>query len=1204
MHIRDAAFLGPCLVALALAGISHALNHFGNLLGPPFTIALLCLSIPLLIVGFILRHRQSRQSDKESASVSDSIVHQSVSGSQDSDISSNQLIAVVGDRNVVQVAPQPVSEPHSREIDLLYDRLQGAKILVDSGRHQAAIDTLKRLREEASDSSLPANFHATLSNRLGVAYLGINRLEDAELELRTAIAIMPNHSKAMINLASLMIHKGNPQEALCITEEILEDLPGNPSIAAIRIQALYKMNRGREIQVLIERFPHAAATTVVKETLARIELADGRPGVALSLAREVVEVEPDEPSYQYLLGQCLLADVIEEVGTHPPVPWLLEASLEKQIWDATAALTVAVASLEQREEPESLRSALLNRAHARMILQRLDEAFDDCRRARRLGKDDDDLRELTARILLQLGQPLEAHDLLSAIEREDARARLLPQQASALIGASMIQEAIELLRSKWDSIPEEYRSVEIGSMLVDAYMNSDNYGEAAAIVDSLKADNRDDGEVLRVSARFAAKSGRTAEASILFEEALTKAEENDKDWIALDYADFLSANGDFDRAVELYDGRVPINRPSPFLRNYLFALWNADELARLFDVSGRIRAAGINEEIVDELHAKCLIEAGDLVGAKAVWQSLIDGSDSPSRFRLEAAITAFQAGDQDRARHLVSRLSVQDLDGEPLALMQLAQLRHSLALEDVLPYAYAALRHAPGDDKMHGTYIRVLQCREDIESELLASEMPQVGTDTTVFLRSEGRQTEFTIHSRMPPNPTSEDISESDATAVKLLGMLVGGQVDFDAGRSFEITEIRSKYAVAASRTMTEFEDRFPDNPALRSFPVDPEFAALKEQVTKRNKFIESVIAHYRERAIPLATVAQTTNASTIEVWGTLTSRSNEDILAWQGGALEVQEAIEGAKRVVAVMDSTALLALATIGQLETVRSMVPRLVVPQAVLDEFTDHYVWTFQGKKPVGRISSEGDRLTYELHSEDDWQASKNFIDEIIRFIICHTDRTPAPTYLELDPDQRRKLISIIGKSSLIPILVAAELNAPLYSDDHLLRSLAQNEYDVRGIWSGAVMAAARDATKISDDEYSKSICSLISLNYSNVPIGPADLVWMFKHEDQQSSDLFRRVARQLSVPNCDEASAVTVAAEATKLAVASLSLVDRRRVFVDELIRALLSGRQGTSILEDYKRHLRVIASRPALPESIWAEIDRLIENRSGPTPLAP
>ena len=211
MQLRNALPLGPFLIALASAGISHALDRFASLLGPPFTIAMLCLSIPLLIIGTILGRRRPRKSDKEGGSASISVLDQSSVGSLNTDISHNQLVAIVGHSNVVTLPPpaavtdlQPLLE-----YDLLTDRLKSAKTLVDSGRHQAAIDTLHRLREEASDASLPAEFHATLANRVGVAYIGMNRLEDAESELETAIRIMPNHPKAVVNLASF---KNTPRE--------------------------------------------------------------------------------------------------------------------------------------------------------------------------------------------------------------------------------------------------------------------------------------------------------------------------------------------------------------------------------------------------------------------------------------------------------------------------------------------------------------------------------------------------------------------------------------------------------------------------------------------------------------------------------------------------------------------------------------------------------------------------------------------------------------------------------------------------------------------------------------------------------------------------------------------------------------------------------------------------------------------------------
>ncbi len=575
MQLRNALPLGPFLIALASAGISHALDHFASLLGSPFTIALLCLSVPLLIIGIILRRRQPQQSNTDGVSASISVLDQSSVGSLNADISSNQLVAVVGDRNVVTLAqPAAVADPHFRDYDLLHDRLKSAKTLVDSGRHQAAIDTLTRLRKEATDESLPAEFHATLANRIGVAYLGLNRLDDAESELQTAIRIVPNHPKAVVNLASLRIHQEKAAEALSLTDCLVDEIPDNPAIAAIRIQALYLLRRQYQIEEFVAHFAEIVATPTVMATLARIRLSDDDPDAAVSLARDVLAAEPGETSHKHLLGQCLLRSVVKAVGGDPPVPWLLESRLRDQVEEALSLLTEAIGVMEQREEPEPLRSALLNRAHSRMILQRLDAALDDCRRARRIGPDDDHLRELMARILLQLGRPLEAQHLLSAIQNQDVRAKLLPQQASALIGDSKLQDAIDLLRPVWDTAPEDSLPLDICSMLVDAYITAENHEEASAVLARLQSNRAADGQVLAIAARFAARTAQTDEATRLFEKAFHNADENEKDWIALEFADYLCANGEFSRSVELYDGRVPIDRPSPFLRNYLASLWN------------------------------------------------------------------------------------------------------------------------------------------------------------------------------------------------------------------------------------------------------------------------------------------------------------------------------------------------------------------------------------------------------------------------------------------------------------------------------------------------------------------------------------------------------------------------------------------------------------------------------------------------------
>ncbi len=84
------------------------------------------------------------------------------------------------------------------------------------------------------------------------------------------------------------------------------------------------------------------------------------------------------------------------------------------------------------------------------------------------------------------------------------------------------------------------------------------------------------------------------------------------------------------------------------------------------------------------------------------------------------------------------------------------------------------------------------------------------------------------------------------------------------------------------------------------------------------------------------------------------------------------------------------------------------------------------------------------------------------------------------LAIGEEHYKKLRGLLGRSSVDSILVAKERGECLFSDDLLLREVADTDWNVKGVWSQAILIKLLEAGSISLEQYHDSVKKLVSGN----------------------------------------------------------------------------------------------------------------------------
>lgn len=221
----------------------------------------------------------------------------------------------------------------------------------------------------------------------------------------------------------------------------------------------------------------------------------------------------------------------------------------------------------------------------------------------------------------------------------------------------------------------------------------------------------------------------------------------------------------------------------------------------------------------------------------------------------------------------------------------------------------------------------------------------------------------------------------------------------------------------------------------------------------------------------------------------------------------------------------------------------------------------------------LGREGEQYTRADVTEEDLARGRSFFERIQSFLTSRVQLLATEAALDLDPDERSKLVSMIGRSCLATALLAAEEGSVLYSDDRSFRELASERWHIRGTATQSVLKEMLSRDVLTPEAYQEAIIRLVGSNYYFISVGADDIVQPLRRRGGITPDI-SRMFEVLQGPDCTEESAARIGADILRGLYLDPGLAAHRSLVTDAVLAAVVAGREPQHALAQLDAHVGV------------------------------
>ncbi len=214
-----------------------------------------------------------------------------------------QHMAILADR---EARPDLARRANLRLLELLSEDLpQAAAALLwlarddrRRGDAQAAADRLRRLL-----ASEPPDFLAHQARDLLVQVLAQAGDHEAALRAAREVPEPALRARVLLRVGHSLLDAGNPQRAMAVAREVLDELPGDLQAMQLAYQAAQEMDALDGLRADLQRQAAGEDAESALRLLAQIAAWEDQPQVAVSWLERLVALVPDDPELRVELGE-------------------------------------------------------------------------------------------------------------------------------------------------------------------------------------------------------------------------------------------------------------------------------------------------------------------------------------------------------------------------------------------------------------------------------------------------------------------------------------------------------------------------------------------------------------------------------------------------------------------------------------------------------------------------------------------------------------------------------------------------------------------------------------------------------------------------------------------------------------------------------------------------------------------------------------
>lgn len=927
------------------------------------------------------------------------------------------------------------------------------------------------------------------------------RWKDAGRILIDAKRHMPDSDRAKINEVYGYELLGDKEKAHALASGLRAELGQSVRLLSTWIRTAPESMTFAELAGIAE--PFVNDDEEINLALAHRAFLEEIPAEAIPFARRATEIDANSPQAWFVFGQAKHAIGFKNTAGSQ-VLHLREA---EQHYDRAAGLAHA-------QKMPGLEAAIrFNRGKVRYVLgDKRAEA--DYAAAVELANPDQGLRAEYAGFLLQSERPEDALRELAAEPGE------MTADSQFYAAAARYERNIgDDRKNAWDSLLKLITSEPSGRW-VDAHIliaqwaiENKTLSQAQIAIKATKIHEYNPLIFHTLLGWLAASGGDAESAKSEYQEALNAR----TDVISRDHL-FLLAQA----LVAVHEDELAVPILEQCYRRGVFDI----ECRKLLDVARRLNRHDVSSKVCRELrlagetdprivHTEIsVLQLYDPHEALSVAEQYLNLHPGDRQVTLWQSFLALRL---DRSELIVSDISrlpePTDLtpEGCGLVIHILDETKqHSAALR----YSYEALRAHFEKEFAHGQYLARFLALSGHCPELQDNDKAGPGLAVCYNEEHDSSDRWLIIEDGDAPELTRDEYAPDHPISQSLVGRKVGEEVvACDSGiqsRTLTIREVIPKYVYRYHDCRDLYQLRFPGGTAIQLITVgsgdefDP--SPIIKSLELRKKSIEQLNDQYRARRLPFSTYVELSGRDEIEVWGYLVSNPDLGIYCSRGDVNELQAGLSLARECKSVvLDLTALLTMAQLGQLELLNSATRTFEIGQTTFDRL-QHFVDSAEdAKRAAGSVvlSNDGQLGRIDVSVEERNQHSE-FLKQLRDSVRDTCQICPCPQAAALEPKRRDQIVRAIGRASLDAILLASMPERALWTDDTIIALIGQTDFQMRRLWTQPILIVLQEEGILAPPEFDQTVAKLVGWNYQGIHltehtfIAAADIAdWRMDH-----------------------------------------------------------------------------------------------------------
>lgn len=286
-----------------------------------------------------------------------------------------------------------------------------------------------------------------------------------------------------------------------------------------------------------------------------------------------------------------------------------------------------------------------------------------------------------------------------------------------------------------------------------------------------------------------------------------------------------------------------------------------------------------------------------------------------------------------------------------------------------------------------------------------------------------------------------------------------------------KIVNIEHKYIFAWRESLKLLETVFADKKQFYSSKAEDIKPLLQQLLEEQKPWIENykkAIEFYKQKVIPIGTIAQKFSQNQIETWNIFTKNDKIGIECAFGFSEEWESALNCFNKngLCIVADIFSLLTLFELQFFEIISANYGKLLITNSTIDIILD-------------KINEEN--LFPKLNNSE-----KSKHEQLYESIKNHCVFFTPQSTISLSNDYKYSQEKLIGAASFDTIYLAKEKSAIILSDDLAFRRLCKDEHSLDGIWSQVILKDLHKKGIIDHNQYQFAVFKLTQLNYFHTSI----------------------------------------------------------------------------------------------------------------------